>query len=78
MKTAISMSDALFQAADALAERLGVSRSQLIAQAVSRYVDEHDAKAVTRRLDAIYAGSGGQVDPALANAQARLLRDEDW
>jgi hypothetical protein len=78
MKTAISIPDPLFQAANALAARLGVSRSELIARAVSSYVVQHDDSAVTRRLDEIYAVAGAQPDPALVRAQARLLRDEGW
>lgn len=78
MKTAISIPDPLFQAADALAARLGVSRSQLIARAVSSYVVQHDDTAVTRRLDEVYGASDARPDPGLVRAQARLLRDEGW
>jgi hypothetical protein len=78
MKTAISIPDPVFQAANALAARLGVSRSELIARAVSSYVMQHDDTAVTRRLDEIYGVSSVQPDPDLVRAKDCLLRDEGW
>ncbi len=38
MKTAISIPDEIFDSADALAEEMGVSRSQLYATAVAEFV----------------------------------------
>jgi len=41
MKTAISIPDPLFDAAEDVADRLGVSRSQLYAKALAEYVAKH-------------------------------------
>ncbi|MFO0891693.1 MAG: hypothetical protein U0790_21430 [Isosphaeraceae bacterium] len=54
MKTAISLPDELFAAAEALAKRLGVSRSKLYATALARFLSEQERGAVTERLNAIY------------------------
>lgn len=82
MKTAISIPDDLFESADALAARLGVSRSQLYATAVAEYVAKHVGADVTARLNAVYAAEASRLDPALRRAQARALqRDppaEEW
>ena len=79
MKTAISLPDDLFESAEALASRLGVSRSQLYATALARLLAEHERGQVTARLDAIYGGSGGErsgLEPGYAALQARALRRE--
>jgi predicted transcriptional regulator len=77
MKTAISIPDALFQAADRLAARLGVSRSELYARAVADWVARHQADAITAQLDAVYGGPAAEASrlaPAAARAQGRALR----
>ncbi len=73
MKTAISLPDALFASADALAERLGVSRSELYATAVAEFLAKHQGRKITERLNAVYAAESGKLDPALRRAQARSL-----
>ncbi len=78
MKTAISLPDDLFAAADALADRLGVSRSKLFATAVAEYIAKHQGRRVTAKLDALYATEESTVDPALGAAQARAVRREAW
>jgi hypothetical protein len=80
MKTAVSIPDPVFAAADALAHRLGLSRSELYATALKNYVEGHRQVGVRERLDAVYADRkpGPQADPSLEALQARSLADEDW
>lgn len=73
MKTAISIPDHVFASADALAERLGVSRSELYARAVEEYVAKHQGEDVTARLNQVYAQEAGDLDPTLRRAQARTV-----
>jgi hypothetical protein len=76
MKTAISIPDPLFDSAEALAARLGVSRSQLYATALARLVAEHERGQVTARLDAIYgdpAGEPSRLEAGYAALQGRAL-----
>jgi metal-responsive CopG/Arc/MetJ family transcriptional regulator len=54
MKTAISISDDLFEAADRMARNLGMSRSELYARAVASYLEIHEEELITRRLDMVY------------------------
>jgi len=78
MKTAISLPDELFQSADALAERLGVSRSQLVATALAEYLAKHQTQKLTDRLNAVYVAESSTLDPALRRAQGRSLRAAEW
>ena len=78
MKTAISLPDDLFRSANTLAERLGVSRSQLFATAVAEYLAKHQAKKITDQLNAVYADQSSRLDPALGQLQARSVARDAW
>lgn len=78
MKTAISLPDDLFASAEALAERLGVSRSRLIATALAEFVAKHQGRKVTERLDALYATEASALDPDVRRAQVRGLTADVW
>lgn len=76
MKTAISIPDALFDSAEALATELGVSRSQLYATALAQLIATHDRTQITARLDALYGGPQGepsQLEGGYAALQGRAL-----
>jgi hypothetical protein len=80
MKTAISIPDSLFLAAEKLAKRLGVSRSELYQRAVTSYIEAHRDEGVTDSLDLLY-GSGdvsSSLDPVLENLQGASIAKEDW
>lgn len=51
MKTAISLPDSLFEEAERLATRRGLSRSQLYQEALIEYVQRHDPETVTAEWD---------------------------
>lgn len=78
MKTAISLPDELFEAADALARKLGLTRSRLIAEALADYVAKHRTSRVTERLDAVYATEAAAVPEPLRRAQKKVLRKSEW
>ena len=73
MKTAVSIPDPLFVAADELAQRLGISRSELYARALAREVASESEDSITARLDAVYAGTDSALDPLVAASQRRIL-----
>lgn len=73
----MSIPDALFEAADWAARRLGLSRSQLYARALERFLGEEPDDAVTARLDEVYATEDAAVDPLLAAAQRKAVT-EPW
>ena len=78
MKVAISLPDALFEAADRLARELDKPRSRLYAEAISEYVENHDKAAITEKLNAVYSQESSSVDKALHDAQLETLSDEAW
>ena len=78
MKTAISLPDEIYHSADQLAKRLGMSRSELYAKAVSKYIDAHKNEAVTQALDQIYAKEKSEIDPVINMMQLRSLPKESW
>jgi metal-responsive CopG/Arc/MetJ family transcriptional regulator len=73
MKTKISIPDKLFRSADALAKRLGVSRSELYTTAIVEFLSKHQNRHVTARLDAIYAEEDSSLSPNLIRLQAKSL-----
>lgn len=77
VKVAVSIPDAVFEAAEALAARRQCSRSSLYAQALEHLLAAEDRDEVTARLDAVYAEESSELDPALRDAQARALA-ERW
>jgi metal-responsive CopG/Arc/MetJ family transcriptional regulator len=80
MKTAISIPDRLFLAAERLAKRLGLSRSELYQRAVSSFIETHKDEGITESLDSLY--SSGHVssspDPVLDHLQGASIAKEDW
>jgi metal-responsive CopG/Arc/MetJ family transcriptional regulator len=79
MKTAISIPDPVFEAAERLAQRLGKSRSELYTTAIRDYLKEHRDEDVTERLNEIYgtAPEGSAVDELLMDLQMRSV-GKDW
>jgi len=54
MKTAISLSDALFEKADKTAHYMGISRSRLFVIALEDYIIKHNEEMITKKLNEVY------------------------
>ena len=80
MKTAISIPDRVFHAADELAKRMGLSRSELYVRAISALLDRHRDDLITARLNETYAEGrpDSSLDPGLATVQSKAVGDERW
>ncbi len=79
MKTAISIPDNLFQAAERAAKRLGISRSELYQRAVASFLERQSDTLVTDALNQVYrAEQGGELDPLLDRMQCASLPRENW
>ena len=78
MKTAISIPDETFREADAVAKRLGMSRSELYARAVRSFLEAQRRSRVTERLNVVYEAERSELDPLLAALQAASLPQEEW
>ena len=80
MKTAISIPDETFEAAEQFAKRLGLSRSELYATAVAEYLARQRAAGVRERLDAVYeiGHESARLEAVMAAIQQDSVGREDW
>ena len=80
MKTAISIQDDIFEAAEDAARELRISRSELYARAVREFVARHSRKNITKRLNLVYEeeAEASSLDTKLAEMQTRSLDREKW
>lgn len=80
MKTAISIPDPIFEAAEKLARRLGISRSQLYSKAVDSLVEKYRYSGVTEQLDVVYSVNpeAGRLEQEVEELQSRSLTEEEW
>ena len=78
MKTAISIPDEVFDAAEKLARSLKLSRSELYARAVRELLERQRRENVTARLNAVYGEDQEGLDPVLARMQLASLPVERW
>ena len=77
MKTAVSIPDPVFRAADQMARRLKVTRSELYARALMKMLESEDDASITARLNEIYSTEPSSMDPVLKELQRRSL-GEGW
>jgi metal-responsive CopG/Arc/MetJ family transcriptional regulator len=78
MKTAISIPDDVFAAAEAAAQSLSVSRSEFYTKAIERYLQDQKDAAITDCLNEVYASNSSELDPALYEIMLRSIGDEQW
>jgi metal-responsive CopG/Arc/MetJ family transcriptional regulator len=78
MKTAISIPDKMFRSADALAKRLGMTRSQLYTNAIAEFMSKHQSRHLTSRLDAVYSEEDSSLSSNLVRLQLKSLPHEEW
>ncbi len=77
MRTAISIPDSVFEAAEQLAQRLGMSCSELYTTALSAYVAKHQHERVTEQLDLLYNTEDSSLDEIIQQLQLRSLPQEE-
>ena len=80
MKTAISIPDSLFDAAEKLAKRLGVSRSELYQRAMRSFLQDNKQEGITESLNVIYEKKDDRagLDPVLEQLQGASIAREEW
>ena len=78
MKTAISIPDPIFQAAENMAHHLGVSRSELFSTAISEYMNNHKYRDVTESLNQVYREEDSKLDEKLASMQWKSVQEDEW
>lgn len=80
MKTAISIPDPIFESAEKLAKRLGISRSQLYSDAVDALVEKYRYSGVTEQLDAVYEvdPEASRLEQVIEDIQFQSVDKEEW
>ena len=79
MKTAVSLPDELFQAAERHARRSRKSRSRLYAEAIAEYLDRHAPDEVTAAMDRVVDRLGKTApDGFVSRAAQCTLERSEW
>ena len=78
MKTAISIPDKLFLAADQYAKNHGFSRSNLYAKAVAKFLEQHPDDHITNQLNKVYANQNSKLNKTLFSMQFNSIEKEKW
>jgi metal-responsive CopG/Arc/MetJ family transcriptional regulator len=80
MKTAIYISDDIFDLAEKIAKRLNISRSEFYSRAIKEYIGDFNSEDITRQLNAVYEDNdnSSKIDEGLYRAQLNVLENEEW
>lgn len=79
MKTAISLPDDLFRAAERQAKRMRKSRSQLYAEAIEEFLARHSPDEVTEAMNKVIDQLPDEKgDPFVREAARRTLERSEW
>lgn len=78
MKTAISIPNATFDAAEHFASSTGMSRSELYTKAILEYLNKHKYLDITDALNKIYTETDSGLDRELHSMQIKSLQKEEW
>ena len=78
MKTAISLPDSVFTEAEALAQQLGLSRSELYSKALQAYLHKYNRQQILSQLNKVYTEESSDLDPTIATMQFMSLPRENW
>ena len=78
MKTAISLPDQLFKAADGLASKMNVSRSQFYATALEKYIAEIERSSLTEKINQFIDNYGHEKDALMDSYMIAQMKKVDW
>jgi len=78
MKTAISIPNETFDAAEHFASSTGMSRSELYTKAVLEYINKHKYLDITKALNKVYSKTNSDLNNELHAMQISSLNKEEW
>ena len=78
MKTAVSIPDEVFRAAEQHARRARTSRSRLYTAALSEYLARHAPDEVTEAMNRVVDQLNEPSDPFVTAAAQRILKRSEW
>ena len=78
MKTAISIPNETFDAAEHFASNTGMSRSELYTKAVLEYLNKYKYLDITDVLNKVYSETESNLDSELHSMQISSLTKDEW
>ena len=81
VKTAISIDKSLFKQANALAQKLKVSRSRLFVIALEDFIRQQESREMLEKINAVYADEPDEVEKELrrrTRKSHRRLIEGQW
>jgi predicted transcriptional regulator len=78
MKTAISLPDSIYSAAEKLAAHLGMTRSALYTKAIKRFLLDHRNDRITEKLNEIYEKETSRLESDFETMQLISMEEDKW
>ena len=78
MKTDISIPNPIFQAAESLAKKMGISLSELYLTALTTYIMEHQKENITDVLNRVLETEPSTVEPEMVKMLVLSIGGEEW
>lgn len=78
MRNEIALPADILDAAQQLAQSLGLSSSELFTAALSDFIQRHNTSDITAALDKVYSETDSSLDPILSTIQLKSLPKENW
>ena len=76
MKTAISVSNDVFELSERLAKKLKVSRSKIFAMGVKKLGEEYDENDIISKINAVCDKTDTSLNPTVRQYQNRMISRE--
>ena len=78
MKNELAIPTEIWEAAQQLAGKLGLSSNELFATALSDFIRRYGEVDITAELDKVYSDRDSALDPVLGAMQLKSLQQEQW
>ena len=80
--TAVSLSDALYEKAEETASSMGIPQNTLFSMAVEEFIERHNGKLITDKINAVYEKIEQKEFAAYLNIGLEpvrnLTKDDSW
>jgi len=78
VKTAISIPDSIYKAAEKLTAQLGMTRSALYTEAIKKFLLDFRNDRITEKLNEIFEKESSNLDPVLEKMQTISMEEVEW
>lgn len=78
VKTNISLPDSIFEEAELLAAKLGLSFSEFHTKALQSYLRKYNRSSVLDQLNQVYSEQSSELEAELIKMQSMSIEREDW